>query len=386
MLKKSRAGSIAKILVTSAAAAGMALAALGTAGAAANKPATPQTSAAPGNIENAKLETRAVTGTLAEAIRAIEVQADKPEWTGYSVPELAGDRTMCCGNYSDGDNRCGTCRLEGEHEDGNISSNSKTGGTIEREGSRRLLVLIRLEGKQVTRIRVASENCTLDAGGLPFIWLSGVKPADSVAFLSDFARQATFEGHGDHDIAQGALSAIAMHEDAVADSAMASFVAPDQPEPLRKHASFWLGAARGKAGLPLLQKMARSDPSPEVRSQVAFALYVSHQPEAVTEMIRMAKDDESSHVRGQALFWLAHKAGQKAMSAITGAIENDPDTDVKKKAVFALSQMPKDEGVPKLIEVAKTNHNREVRKQAMFWLGQSNDPRAVAFFEQVLAQ
>jgi len=25
-----------------------------------------------------------------------------------------------------------------------------------------------------------------------------------------------------------------------------------------------------------------------------------------------------------------------------------------------------------------------VRKQAMFWLGQSNDPRAVKFFEDVL--
>ena len=119
---------------------------------------------------------------------------------------------------------------------------------------------------------------------------------------------------------------------------------------------------------------------------MAFALSVSHEPEALTEMIRMAREDESSHVRGQALFWLAQKAGQKAVSTITGAIENDPDTDVKKKAVFALSQLPKDEGVPKLIEVAKTNRNREVRKQAMFWLGQSKDPRALEFFQQILTQ
>jgi hypothetical protein len=26
-----------------------------------------------------------------------------------------------------------------------------------------------------------------------------------------------------------------------------------------------------------------------------------------------------------------------------------------------------------------------VRKQAMFWLGQSQDPRALAFFEQILS-
>ena len=53
---------------------------------------------------------------------------------------------------------------------------------------------------------------------------------------------------------------------------------------------------------------------------------------------------------------------------------------------FALSQMPKEDGVPKLIQVAQTNRNPEVRKQAMFWLGQSNDPRALEFFEKVLAK
>jgi hypothetical protein len=348
--------------------------------------AAPQSDSAPANIINAKLETRAITGTLAETFRALQAQADKPEWVGYSVPEISGDRTMCCGNFNDGDYRCGTCRLEREHDDTAISKSDNTNTTVQLEGSRQLLVLLRLEGRQVSKIRMTSESCTLDAGGLPLVWLTGVKPAESVAFLSDFVQHASFEGHGDHEIGQGALSAIAMHDDASADRAFAAFVAPGQPESLRKHASFWLGAARGKAGFALLQKMAHSDPSAEVRSQVTFALSVSQEPEALPEMIRMAKEDESTHVRGQALFWLAHKAGEKAVSAIQGAIENDPDTEVKKKAVFALSQLPKDEGVPKLIEVAKNNRNREVRKQAMFWLGQSNDPRALAFFEQVLAQ
>jgi len=123
-----------------------------------------------------------------------------------------------------------------------------------------------------------------------------------------------------------------------------------------------------------------------VRAHIAFALSVSHEAGALDEMIRMAHDDTSSHVRGQALFWLAQKAGKKAVGTITGAIENDPDTDVKKKAVFALSQLPKDEGVPKLIDVAQNNRNPAVRKQAMFWLGQSNDSRALQFFEKVLTQ
>ncbi len=40
----------------------------------------------------------------------------------------------------------------------------------------------------------------------------------------------------------------------------------------------------------------------------------------------------------------------------------------------------------RLIEVARTNKNRAVRKQAIFWLGQSNDARALKFFEEILTQ
>lgn len=339
------------------------------------------------HLESAQAETRAVTGTLDATFGGILAQAEKPEWVGYTVDAVSGERSMCCGNWNDGAG-CGTCRLENDHNwtSGSGKDNNQAGGTVKLEGSRQLVVLFRLEAKQVDRIRVASEDCTLDAGGLPFVWLTGVKPSESVALLTTYVQGAEFERHEHHNIGQGALTAIASHAHASADRAMESFVKPDQREELRRQAAFWLGAARGKEGLSTLQRMAKDDPSSDVRAHVAFALSVSHEPGALEEMIRMAHDDTSSHVRGQALFWLAQKAGKKAVGTIAGAIENDPDTDVKKKAVFALSQLPKDEGVPKLIEVAQTNRNREVRKQAMFWLGQSNDPRALQFFEQVLTK
>ena len=347
--------------------------------------ATVQTNDAMPRVESAQSETRAVTGSLDATLRGILSQAEKPAWVGYSVDDISGDRSMCCGNWNDGAG-CGTCRLENDHNwvSGSKKDDHQASGTIKLEGSRRLVVLFRLEAKQVDRIRVASEDCTLDAGGLRFLWLTGVRPSESVALLTTYVQGAEFERHEHHDIGHGALTAIALHADPSAGQAMESFVRPDQRDELRRQAAFWLGAARGKEGLSMLQRMAKSDPSSDVRAHVAFALSVSHEPGALEEMIRMAHDDSSSHVRGQALFWLAQKAGKKAVGTITGAIENDPDTDVKKKAVFALSQLPKDEGVPKLIEVAQTNRNPAVRKQAMFWLGQSNDPRALQFFEQVL--
>src|ERR1700675_2384715 len=62
-------------------------------------------------VVNAKIETRAVTSSLADALRAIAAQADKPEWVGYSVAEIAGDRTVCCGNFNDSYGGWGTGRL-----------------------------------------------------------------------------------------------------------------------------------------------------------------------------------------------------------------------------------------------------------------------------------
>jgi hypothetical protein len=336
-------------------------------------------------IVNGQVETRAVATSLSNTVQQIEGQGAQPLWIAYGVEEIAGERSVCCGNYTNGENvACGTCKLETEH--GNTRSDRHSGGTMSLERGGQLVVLLRVADKHVMKIRMASNDCTLDAGGVRVLWLTGVKGDESVGLLANYVRPEEIQRHGEHGLSEQALTAIAMHADAAADRAFASFVAATQPQGLREKASFWLGAARGGKGLVLLKQMAKSDPSADVRAQVSFALYVSPEPSAVDEMIRMAHDDESAHVRGQALFWLAQKAGKKAAGAITGAIDNDPDTEVKKKAVFALSQMPKEEGVPKLIQVAQTNKNPEVRKQAMFWLGQSNDPRALEFFEKVLTQ
>jgi HEAT repeats len=336
------------------------------------------------NVQNARLATRALAGSLAAELKTFEAQSAQPQWIGYSVPQIAGDREVRCacsnGNWGQ---ECGLCRLESGDHDFNMNSRD---ASVNLEAPRAIAILFRAENKKIMKLRVVSAECTVDAGGLPFVWLTGVKPADSVAFLTNYVRSENFSEGDDRKLGRESLTAIALHADESADRALESFVRPAEREELRKQTAFWLGEARGKAGLATLQQMAKSDPSTEVRAHVTFALSVSREPAALDEMIRMAKDDESSHVRGQALFWLAQKAGKKAAATITGAIENDPDTEVKKKAVFALSQIPKDEGVPKLIEVAQNNRNPAVRKQAMFWLGQSKDPRALAFFEKVLSQ
>ena len=341
-------------------------------------------------IENAKLDQRQIQSGLAQEVDAWAANADSAQWLGYSVPAVDADHRMCCGDSTGdwNDGKCGPCRLEsGNRQSGyDVQRDDSTRGAVRLEGSGNMIVLFRAEGRKIGKIRAVSENCVLDAGGLAVTWLIGAKPAESVRLLQRFVDSRYLDDRdGDH-LSRSALMAIAMHGDATADQAFENFTAPDKPESMRREAAFWAGEARGATGLQLLKRMARNDPSSDVRAHVTFALSLSHESGAIDEMIRMAHEDSNGHVRGQALFWLSQKAGNKASVAITGAIEYDPDTEVKKKAVFALSQMPKDDGVPKLIQVAESNRNPEVRKQAMFWLGQSNDPRALDFFEKVLAK
>jgi hypothetical protein len=337
-------------------------------------------------VANAKVEAREVKAGLAQEVDAWAAAAEKAQWLGYSVPAVAGDHHMCCGGDAgdwNGWKACSPCQLEGSRSG---DSHNVQGGDVKLEGPSNIVVLFRAEGRKIGKIRAVSEDCVLDAGGLQIAWLTGAKPAESVRLLERFVDGRELYERGGERLSRGALMAIAMHGDAAADQAFARFTSPDEPEGMRREAAFWAGEARGAAGVQLLKRMAKEDPSSDVRAHVTFALSLSKENNAVDEMIRMAHEDSSGHVRGQALFWLAQKAGKKASGAITGAIENDPDTEVKKKAVFALSQMPKDDGVPKLIQVAQNNKNSEVRKQAMFWLGQSNDPRALDFFEKILGK
>jgi hypothetical protein len=251
------------------------------------------------DVTNARFETRAFSGDLESQLRAASAT-----WFGYAVKSFS--------HFENG--WCDRCRLE-ESSNSSNSSGDHTKRPIALEGTDTIAILFRVERDAVEKIRVNSLACPLDAGGLPFIWISGVPAV---------------------------------------------------------------------ASLSLLEHLAANDTSGHLRDTAIFALSQHEGPESIAVLERLARLPEPAHVRGQAIFWLAQRAGEKAANFISSAIETDPDTEVKKKAVFALSQLPKDEGVPRLIQVARSNNNREVRKQAFFWLGQSQDPRALAFIEQVL--
>jgi HEAT repeat protein len=315
--------------------------------------ALPSLLAAQPRVINGRVETHPAGGRFESEFRRLLASQTSPAWIGWSVPMIAGDRQMCSGPPA---------------------------RPVKLEGPDTLVLLFRADQAKVEKIRTLSQECELDAGGLPFRWLSGVESGESVRLLESFATAA------ERRSAEAAIAAIALHRDPAADTSLERLVAPAQPEAVREKTAFWLGNARGRRGYQILRRMLAEDSSSRVREKVIFALTQSKEPEAVPTIIQAARNDKDPRVRGQALFWLAQKAGKQAVSSITEAISSDPSTEVKRKAVFALSQLPKDEGVPLLIQVARSNHNPEVRRQAMFWLGQSADDRALRFFEEVLAK
>jgi hypothetical protein len=282
------------------------------------------TADAPPHLANARVDTRSAAGGLEPAFRSAVAAARGPAWIGYEVP-TEGHHRMCCGDSTDPVGlECPGCRLEGRGGF-RVSGDRDHGSdrTVSLEGDETILVLFRAEQGRLDRIRTYSAGCALDAGGLPVVWLTDVRPGESVRLLRSLVASGpsgASEEKGGRRVEEPALAALAFHAD----------------------------------------------------------------PSALEALIALARQDASGHVRGQALFWLAQRAGSKVAGVITRAIEDDPETDVKKRAVFALSQLPHDEGVPLLIDTARKNRNPAVRKQAMFWLGQSNDPRAIAFFEEVL--
>lgn len=350
--------------------------------------ATASLPAQPARLTNARVEQRAVVGGLDRAVLAAAEKATGPIWIGYSVPVLDRRSHMCCyGSMRDLDRSpcAGRCRLEEERGESRFI-NADGGDCLAREGGTSFTVLLRAASARVERIRAFSQDCELDAGGLPVIWLTGVEPRESVAFLERYVTAQGLHHKKSKRDGEPALSVIASHADPAADDLLETLVGREHPEELRKHAAFWLGVSRGRRGYEVLRRLAAEEPSVELRRHVSFALSQSDVPEAVPTLVRMARDDRSAEVRGQALFWLAQKAGEKATAAIEGALQDDPDTEVKRKAVFALTQLPKDEGIPHLIRIAREHKNAEVRKQAIFWLGQSKDPRAFEFIRTVLEE
>ena len=312
--------------------------------------------AQPKLLVNAKVETRSAAAGLEREFKAALASQPQPAWIAYSVPVLAG-RSLGCEVVSPG--------------------GWSAPGVVHLEPPDRMVVLFRVEANAVERVRTLSPDCEIDAGGLPVHWLADVRPAESVALLAAMAPQRERGG-------ESLVSALGLHADSAADAVLERFVAAGQPEWLRQRAAFWLGAANGGRRFEILKGLLATAPAEAVGQRAISGLAASRAAEATDLLISIARQNKEARLRAQAVSALGRSSAPKAADAINAALTNDPDSQVRRRAVSALRSLPEGRGVPLLIQAAKTSRDADVRKQAMSALSQTRDPRATAFFVEVL--
>ena len=113
------------------------------------------------------MQVQSAGGDLSRAFEGRRAALAGPAWIGYAVPIVSGDRFLC---------------------DWNGGRSTPANTTVKLEGGDTLHVLYRVEQGAVVRVRIFSEGCGIDAGGRPVLWLTDVRPAQSVALLAHFAR------------------------------------------------------------------------------------------------------------------------------------------------------------------------------------------------------
>lgn len=145
----------------------------------------------------------------------------------------------------------------------------------------------------------------------------------------------------------------------------------------------------GEVGGPVAAKALLAVAARERRAdQAIFAAMIADSAVVWPDLLVMAKNDALyKDIRKSAVFWLSQAAADAATKGLADLAEDDAeDRDIRDQAVFALSQLRAAEGVPILIRLARSNKDPKVRKKAIFWLGQSDDPRALALFEEILTR
>ena len=147
-----------------------------------------------------------------------------------------------------------------------------------------------------------------------------------------------------------------------------------------------LGAVPAREAAQLFLSLARRNSG--VAEQAVFPAIIADSAEVWPGLMALAKDPMARmDARKSAVFWVGQEAASAATRGLTEVVgDKAVDREVRESAVFALSQRPNKEGVPALLAVARTSDDPKLRKSAIFWLGQTEDPRALAYFEEVLSR
>jgi len=188
--------------------------------------------AQPKLLINAQVDTRSASAGLEPAFRSLLGVQPQPAWIGYSVPSIR--------SYGLG---CEYVSPEGR----------SVPGVVHLEPPDQLVMLFRIEGGEVSRIRSLSPDCEIDAGGVPVHWLAEVRPGDSVAFLTSFA-QATITPRS---LRSNAIRALGMSADPAALDALMGIARNGMDKSARRQAVNAISWSKDPRALAFLQDVLK---------------------------------------------------------------------------------------------------------------------------------
>jgi hypothetical protein len=258
--------------------------------------------AAQGRFSNAKAETRSAAQGLEREVRAVQGRGGVA-WVGYRVPMIPGPRQMCCYDSfpAAGSDCCGMCRLEGgSGVTMNTGDAAQRGSRIALEAPTEFLVLARIENGAVGRIRTFTPDCDVDAGAMTVVWLTDVKPDESVGWLASLDNKQ-------------AVHAIAMHAAPSALTTLLRTARDDRDSRKRSDALFWLAQRAGREAVAAITNAIDNDPETDVKRRAVFALSQLPRDEGVPKLIEVARTHRNPEVRKQAFFWLGQSRDPRAL-------------------------------------------------------------------------
>jgi hypothetical protein len=252
------------------------------------------------NVVNARVVARPAQPDVARAIAAVVKAQVEPAWIGYAVPALTND------SFGRNDGWSERCRLEQQRVD--PATNAPVQGPIRLEPSPTVMVLVRVQGGEIRRVRSLSGDCQVDAGGLQLFWLGDANGSQSVDFL-----KTVVGGVDSRDKSEAALSAIALHRDPAAAAAILDLAKTGTPR-VRQRALFWIARRAESQAAGIISQAIDNDPDVEVKRQAVFALSQLPRDEATPLLIKLARSHTHPVVRKQAMFWLGQSKDPRALS------------------------------------------------------------------------
>jgi len=281
-----------------------------------------------------------------------------------------------------------------------------------------LFLLYDTQRESFTRADIYNLRRTHEFSNYPVYWAGHITNEESLNYLKSIVDSPAPEVNR---LAERALFAIALHDDARVDAILIDMIRRPVAEPLRSRAIYWLGntpetpakntlfteivrnnqenndarnaamsalaMSRSAATLPLLQNLFETMTTRELKRRALTGIARNDNSDAAaTYIIRVAENEKDLELRKSAIANLGRIAGQKSLGALTSTVDNDVEVELQKQAVIAIGRRSKDEAIPILIRTARNHPKMAVRKLAIQVLGQTGDERAVAFFRELLSK